>query len=343
MTPEEQARVAEHVKALALKAEGEELLKAVAANQPKSAIVGPDGKPVAAEPPKGPSREELLAARTAKSDKIKALFKKDPMLASLGSVMADLYQALIWVSQDIAAREGMTDDLAAHMSRMCQEAVLQQPIVADVLISNLKKHSLPCLVRLKEMYARLEKQQRAKVSRINKDLLTKGVTMPSGLADAGLPKLKLGESIILRGAADTIQFAVRQIVSIHESADKGKTCVFSTREEKEVIPGRITMPAVWWKNCADDVKTLDDILSPAAQAAVTMIGVDDLRGAATGLGQAAARLHSWCVNSLAVGVFGEPSDEGEITFEGPFRRYVVTDAGGVLTFSLVNLKEKKNG
>lgn len=306
------------------KAEGEAMLRQIAAGKPPEGLVGPDGKPLVPEDVKA-AQERLQAAR-ARVGRMAAFLKKmtveEPGFEDCMTAIVEAYRMLFWSISELSTYEGMDNELLNHVSTQGR-AVAQQGISLAGVIKAVKHTVLPYLQERNRFYAAEHARRQKKLARINTRLSQGGIALP-GRSLAGLLQDKPmvpPMSVVLRGPYAAVREALKLVSSTHMKANGGSPVYLSSQagESTGSFAG-VVMPPAWWKNAASEPSVLESTLKSVVESETIMLLVEELEMllimSATvpdtprhRKARALALLYSWAFQHQVSLVVGDVTDE----------------------------------
>ena len=316
---------------MALKAEGEALLKQIAKDKPApSPILGSDGLPVGSAPETPEEKLQRLQKERRQrieemSAKLQEVTEKDPLASGALQTILTIYRLLAWARIELATRDGMTDEIT-HFGEAAMKMKAEDPEGFDVrqVYSQLKNKIMPFVQQRIREYEAAAKRREAALSAVMRKLGGKGIYVPAPVATKLKKPFGPGQLLIFHGDQPAVTAACNLCAAKHGVQDAGAVYFLATQEQATGLASNIViMPINWWKNAARAMSTMYDTLQPVLDHVAVMLVVEDLEnmfildpGGAPVLdrkAQALMRLYQWTTEKFVAVIVGDVITEDAYT------------------------------
>lgn len=301
LTPEE----------MALKAEGEELLKKITGS--KGSVVGPDGMPLKEpEDPNAPkeegkkplSEEEAKeVARKAIDDRVAKLREanikeRDEALVTMSKVckentvarqcmqvMLHAHRLVAWAKLEMQTLDKRVDDKSLmHLERQVHGAVYKSgDFNSQDLAKDVRSQVCKFLDERNRVYADQMRKRKAQISKTLRQLPKEGFALPCKyLKDLRDKHLKgvfgPGDLLVLYGKRPAVSASLRVFGMLHSKEIQGEGHHFIMEETAPpTYDDRIVMTvSSWWRNALSSICQFYDTLYPVVDSSSTMLLVEDM-------------------------------------------------------------------
>lgn len=304
-------------KEILLKSEGDAMLRSIAASQPKqSAILGPDGKPVDAQPAID-AQAAFVAAQKKRADELharmKELMETDGNAAEvLGTILA-CHRLLFWAKAELYCKVGAEEDLIEFVDRFMKQAA-NKPFELKNVVRQLKHEVLPIVEKIFKRDSALHGARLLKLRRVSAHLDAHGFELPPKVKEKLQNFFRVGDLLIVHGDKDAVTHAMIKLAQM-QTPKAGKTYFLSSTDETRSFapPHVVVMPRAWHVDAASHITKLYSALEPMTNDEAALLIVEQLetlylmgdKPVMQRKGQALVRLYQWARERAAALIVGD--------------------------------------
>lgn len=320
-------------KELLLKTEGEAMLRAVAAQKPQSAIVGPDGQALPAStagatvPAPNPA-EQVEKIRRQQRDKaedasqrLSEIVAHDESALRACEIMLIAHKLVCWAKMELGQADGVSDEIIEYAERfMRAKAYAGKGFHIQSLHAQTRDFAVKYLKERMMYYAQEAKARQARLHEIKRRLGGSGITLPTPIKAKFENSFMPGQLLILHGSAAAVREAAQICSRLHKNKDKAQVYYLSNQTgETEGEWATTVMPPSWWRGSGTALVKLYEVLDPVVKSACMLVVVEEIESfmLISEAGQAPQerrslilkRLYQWAVETQTAVIVGDVTDQ----------------------------------